>query len=118
MIEREQPALDGLVMPLCSASVHVIQRTQVASAPDLGQHLPSDSTALTLCAVYAHCWCRTLHQILFCPTHTLGCAVLCCICHPVPAGQNVGGCNDGPGVMTLQKEGKLLPMLKQAGALA
>lgn len=33
-------------------------------------------------------------------------------------GQNVGGCNDGPGVMTLQKEGKLLPMLKQAGALA
>lgn len=34
------------------------------------------------------------------------------------AGQNVGGCNDGPGVMTLQKEGKLVPLLKQAGALA
>jgi hypothetical protein len=34
------------------------------------------------------------------------------------AGQNVGGCNDGPGVMTLHKEGKLVPMLKQAGAVA
>lgn len=33
-------------------------------------------------------------------------------------GQNVGGCNDGPGVMTLHKEGKLVPLLKQAGALA
>lgn len=33
-------------------------------------------------------------------------------------GQNVGGCNDGPGVMTLHKDGKLVPLLKQAGALA
>lgn len=32
-------------------------------------------------------------------------------------GTPCGGCNDGPGVMTLQKEGKLLPMLKAAGAL-
>jgi hypothetical protein len=39
-------------------------------------------------------------------------------CRAVPAGQNVGGCNDGPGVMTLHKEGKLVPMLKQAGAMA
>lgn len=32
-------------------------------------------------------------------------------------GQGVGGCNDGPGVMTLQSQGKLQPMLKAAGAL-
>lgn len=32
-------------------------------------------------------------------------------------GQNVGGCNDGPGVMTLHKEGKLVPLLQAAGAL-
>jgi hypothetical protein len=38
--------------------------------------------------------------------------------HPPRTGQNVGGCNDGPGVMTLHREGKLLPLLKQAGALA
>jgi len=31
-------------------------------------------------------------------------------------GQFVGGCNDGPGLFTLEKEGKLLPMLKSAGA--
>jgi hypothetical protein len=43
------------------------------------------------------------------------CVMLCCA---VPAGQNVGGCNDGPGVMTLHKEGKLVPLLKQAGAMA
>lgn len=34
------------------------------------------------------------------------------------AGKNVGGCNDGPGVMTLHKRGELVPMLKAAGALA
>jgi len=33
------------------------------------------------------------------------------------SGNNVGGCNDGPGVMTLHKEGKLVPLLQQAGAL-
>lgn len=32
-------------------------------------------------------------------------------------GQGVGGCNDGPGVMTLHRENKLVPMLKEAGAL-
>jgi hypothetical protein len=32
-------------------------------------------------------------------------------------GACVGGCNDGPGVMTLQREGKLVPMLQEAGAL-
>jgi glutaredoxin-related protein len=32
-------------------------------------------------------------------------------------GSFVGGCNDGPGVVPLSKEGKLVPMLKQAGAL-
>jgi glutaredoxin 3 len=32
-------------------------------------------------------------------------------------GQNVGGCNDGPGVMTLHKQGQLVPMLKAAGAM-
>eukprot|EP00877_Chromochloris_zofingiensis_P006705 jgi/Chrzof1/2288/Cz11g09280.t1 len=32
-------------------------------------------------------------------------------------GNNVGGCNDGPGIMTLHKQGKLVPMLQQAGAL-
>ncbi|WIA15661.1 hypothetical protein OEZ85_002287 [Tetradesmus obliquus] len=34
------------------------------------------------------------------------------------AGKNVGGCNDGPGVMTLHKQGELVPMLNAAGALA
>jgi hypothetical protein len=29
----------------------------------------------------------------------------------------VGGCNDGPGVMPLHKQGKLVPLLQQAGAL-
>mmetsp|Transcript_59587 Transcript_59587/g.156665 ORF Transcript_59587/g.156665 Transcript_59587/m.156665 type:complete len:218 (-) Transcript_59587:79-732(-) len=32
-------------------------------------------------------------------------------------GEGVGGCNDGPGIMTLKKEGKLAPMLQKAGAL-
>lgn len=45
-------------------------------------------------------------------------AALCCAMPCCAAGQNVGGCNDGPGVMTLHKEGKLVPLLKQAGALA
>ncbi|CAJ1400064.1 unnamed protein product [Effrenium voratum] len=34
------------------------------------------------------------------------------------AGQGIGGCNDGPGLLTLKKEGKLEPMLRDAGALA
>ncbi len=29
----------------------------------------------------------------------------------------IGGCNDGPGLMTLQRKGELVPMLKSAGAL-
>jgi len=33
------------------------------------------------------------------------------------AGEGIGGCNDGPGIMTLQREGKLEPMLKAAGVL-
>ncbi|MEW5315389.1 MAG: hypothetical protein WDW38_006822 [Sanguina aurantia] len=33
------------------------------------------------------------------------------------SGANVGGCNDGPGVYTLNIEGKLVPMLQAAGAL-
>jgi len=33
------------------------------------------------------------------------------------AGEGIGGCNDGPGIMTLQREGKLEGILKQAGAL-
>mmetsp|Transcript_58397 Transcript_58397/g.127762 ORF Transcript_58397/g.127762 Transcript_58397/m.127762 type:complete len:128 (+) Transcript_58397:266-649(+) len=33
------------------------------------------------------------------------------------AGEGIGGCNDGPGLMTLKKEGKLEPMLKEAGAI-
>jgi hypothetical protein len=59
-------------------------------------------------------------QIQTCCAVKFNLVVLSCAasCHVVCAGQNVGGCNDGPGVMTLQKEGKLLPMLKQAGALA
>lgn len=32
-------------------------------------------------------------------------------------GKSVGGCNDGPGVVTLNNEGKLVPLLKEAGAL-
>ncbi len=32
-------------------------------------------------------------------------------------GEGIGGCNDGPGLMTLQSEGKLVPMLKAAGAM-
>ena len=31
--------------------------------------------------------------------------------------QGVGGCNDGPGVMTLHNRGELVPLLKAAGAL-
>jgi len=33
------------------------------------------------------------------------------------AGEGIGGCNDGPGIMTLEKEGKLDGMLKAAGVL-
>lgn len=29
----------------------------------------------------------------------------------------IGGCNDGPGLMTLQRKGELVPMLESAGAL-
>lgn len=32
-------------------------------------------------------------------------------------GEGIGGCNDGPGIMTLNKEGKLEGMLKAAGAM-
>jgi len=32
-------------------------------------------------------------------------------------GEGIGGCNDGPGIMTLDREGKLDPILKAAGAL-
>ena len=32
-------------------------------------------------------------------------------------GEFIGGCNDGPGLMTLDKQNKLDAMLKQAGAL-
>jgi len=32
-------------------------------------------------------------------------------------GQGIGGCNDGPGIMTLEKEGRLKELLAQAGAL-
>lgn len=32
-------------------------------------------------------------------------------------GQSIGGCNDGPGLMTLKRNGKLEGMLKTAGAL-
>lgn len=35
----------------------------------------------------------------------------------VYAGSFVGGCNDGPGVVPLNKDGKLVPLLKQAGAM-
>eukprot|EP00611_Tribonema_gayanum_P000537 TRINITY_DN10385_c0_g1_i2.p2 TRINITY_DN10385_c0_g1~~TRINITY_DN10385_c0_g1_i2.p2 ORF type:complete len:203 (+),score=73.04 TRINITY_DN10385_c0_g1_i2:45-611(+) len=30
-------------------------------------------------------------------------------------GEFIGGCNDGPGLLTLQKQDKLVPMLKKAG---
>mmetsp|Transcript_2429 Transcript_2429/g.3494 ORF Transcript_2429/g.3494 Transcript_2429/m.3494 type:complete len:108 (+) Transcript_2429:92-415(+) len=32
-------------------------------------------------------------------------------------GKFIGGCNDGPGVYPLHRAGKLVPMLKDAGAL-
>ncbi len=32
-------------------------------------------------------------------------------------GESIGGCNDGPGILTLQASGELLPKLKAAGAL-
>ena len=32
-------------------------------------------------------------------------------------GEGIGGCNDGPGIMTLHKNGELEGMLKQCGAL-
>ncbi|CAK0784836.1 hypothetical protein CVIRNUC_008041 [Coccomyxa viridis] len=31
--------------------------------------------------------------------------------------QSIGGCNDGPGLLTLERSGKLRPMLQSAGAL-
>ena len=34
------------------------------------------------------------------------------------AGKTYGGCNDGPGILTLHKEGKLQQLLRDAGALA
>jgi glutaredoxin 3 len=32
-------------------------------------------------------------------------------------GQGIGGCNDGPGIVTLQNSGELVPMLQKVGAL-
>jgi glutaredoxin 3 len=32
-------------------------------------------------------------------------------------GTSYGGCNDGPGIATLHKEGRLVPLLKSVGAL-
>mmetsp|Transcript_5435 Transcript_5435/g.16083 ORF Transcript_5435/g.16083 Transcript_5435/m.16083 type:complete len:147 (-) Transcript_5435:142-582(-) len=32
-------------------------------------------------------------------------------------GEGVGGCNDGPGLLTLKKQGELMPMLEKAGAM-
>ena len=32
-------------------------------------------------------------------------------------GQGIGGCNDGPGIMTLKKSGELFKMLEKAGAV-
>lgn len=32
-------------------------------------------------------------------------------------GEGVGGCNDGPGIMTLKSQGELSPMLEKAGAM-
>ena len=32
-------------------------------------------------------------------------------------GEGIGGCNDGPGIMTLEREGKLDAMLQKAGAM-
>eukprot|EP00471_Norrisiella_sphaerica_P004293 CAMPEP_0184479032 /NCGR_PEP_ID=MMETSP0113_2-20130426/893_1 /TAXON_ID=91329 /ORGANISM="Norrisiella sphaerica, Strain BC52" /LENGTH=114 /DNA_ID=CAMNT_0026857011 /DNA_START=55 /DNA_END=399 /DNA_ORIENTATION=+ len=32
-------------------------------------------------------------------------------------GKFIGGCNDGPGVVPLHQQGKLVPMLKEAGAI-
>lgn len=32
--------------------------------------------------------------------------------------QGVGGCNDGPGIMTLKGQGELAPMLEKAGAMS
>ena len=33
------------------------------------------------------------------------------------AGEGIGGCNDGPGLMTLKENGKLVSMLQAAGVL-
>jgi glutaredoxin 3 len=33
------------------------------------------------------------------------------------SGRTVGGCQDGPGVVTLHQRGELVPLLKSAGAL-
>ena len=32
-------------------------------------------------------------------------------------GEGIGGCNDGPGIMTLKKNGELFKMLEKAGAV-
>lgn len=32
-------------------------------------------------------------------------------------GEGIGGCNDGPGLMTLKKNGGLEPMLKKVGVI-
>ena len=33
------------------------------------------------------------------------------------AGNGVGGCNDGPGVLALHRDGRLEPLLRSAGAI-
>ena len=32
-------------------------------------------------------------------------------------GKSYGGCNDGPGISSLHREGKLVPLLQQVGAM-
>ena len=34
------------------------------------------------------------------------------------AGEGIGGCNDGPGLMTLEKSGELMPKLQAAKAIS
>ena len=36
---------------------------------------------------------------------------------PFIAGEGIGGCNDGPGLIPLKESGKLDEMLKAAGAI-
>lgn len=71
------------------------------SSSSLGGVFPWDKTSPSICKL---CQCMQMTNRTSMPNIFI-------------KGKSIGGCNDGPGVMTLKREGKLEPMLRQAGAL-